>query len=137
MPTPVPAITPWWLWYSLVLSRTPSPRPLPAPVISPRQLQYRMPQDTLAHIHFHTTSSHPAMVGGHSIKCPSTPTAHPHSSSSPSASQTNPQLTLYSVIKKLKTFPQDQEQDKDAHSCRFCSAEYWKSWPQQSGKKRK
>ena len=38
---------------------------------------------------------------------------------------------------KLKAFPQNQEQDKGAHSHHYYSTQFWKCWPQQSGQKKK
>ena len=38
---------------------------------------------------------------------------------------------------KLDAFPQDQEQNKDVHSCHFYSTLHWKSQPRQLGKRKK
>ena len=48
-------------------------------------------------------------------------------------------LTANIILKgeKLKAFPQDQEQDKDAYSHHFYSTKYWKSQLEQLGKKKK
>lgn len=48
----------------------------------------------------------------------------------------SPQLKSYLPVKNWKPFLQDQEQDKDAHSHHFLSTQYWKSWPEQLGKKK-